>query len=408
MENPQLFLKKVRFTREELVRNYKDLDESGVYALWNSRENKYYVGISSSVYGRLLSHLKAFKDLCDYALALELGIDDHHKLLDREAYWCHYYDSFNNGYNGSRDGSGFDSSRGRIWVNDGKNNYRIYESQLVDNPDLVRGFLGCAIKGKINVTKTGIDKRIEAHNLKDFLEDDWQIGREFTGSPLPDGYTGYDPKRHKTYMNNRINQVYITDTWYHYWKDLGYRCGRLNDNYPVVTDGKEEVSIYDYELEEYKKKGFVEKYLVEYYDGKESLTFDESLIPDREKLVWVTNHGLDTRIEVSRLDEYLSTGWESGRSLIAAKTADGSYSPDRFKVVVNNCTEEISVVHYWLPYWLEKGYKIGTLSNKTYYTDGITDVLIDDRYPEPEGFTKGSLAELHNTEITEYYNKLQK
>lgn len=408
MENPQLFLKKVRFTREELVSNSKDLDESGVYALWNSRENKYYVGISSSIYGRLLSHLRAFGDICDYALVLELKIENKYRLLDREAYWSHYYDSFNNGYNGSRDGSGFDSNKGRIWVNDGKENYRIYEDQLNEYPDLVRGFLGCKIKGKINVNKNGVDKRIDSFNLEKFLERDWQIGKVFVSSPLPDGYTGYDPSRHKTYMNDGINQVYITDTWYHYWKNLGYKCGRLNDYYPIVTDGKEEVSIYDYELEDYLNRGFVEKYLVEYYDGKESLTFDESLIPDREKLVWVTNHGMDTRIEVSRLDEYLSTGWESGRALIASRTADGSYSPDRFKVVVNNGTEEISVVHYWLPYWLEKGYKIGTLSNKTYYTDGIIDVLIDDRYPEPEGFTKGSLAELHNTEITEYYNKLQK
>lgn len=408
MENPQLFLKKLEFNHDELAKEVEFLSTSGVYALWNSKENKYYVGSSIKLYKRLHSHLNYFWEPIDYVLILETNIEGVYRLTDREAYWCNYYDSFNNGYNGSRDGSGFDSNKGRIWVNDGKENYRIYESQLNEYPDLVRGFLGCKIKGKINVTKTGIDKRINSEKLQEYLEDDWQIGREFTGSPLPDGYTGYDPKRHKTYMNKGRDQVYITDTWYHYWKELGYKCGRLNDRYPVVTDGKEEVSIYDYELDDYLNKGYVEKYLVEYYDGKESLTFDESLVPDRAKLVWVTNHGLDTRIEASRLDEYLSTGWESGRSLIAAKTADGSYSPDRFKVVVNNGTEEISVVHYWLPYWLEKGYKIGTLSNKTYYTDGIIDVLIDDRYPEPEGFTKGSLAELHNTEITEYYNKLQK
>lgn len=413
MDNPQLrFLLKFEFTYSGIMDNVAPVN-SGVYALRHLPSNKFYVGMSTNLRTRLFSHLGAtsignyeFIDPKDWdVLILEMGVGiPKARLWNKEAYWSYYYDSHSNGYNKTKDGSGFDSNKGRIWVNDGKENFRIFESDLSHYPDLKVGFLGTNLKGKINITKEGIDKRVDATVITDFLDCGWEYGKEFLSGRLPDGYKGYDPKRHKTYMHKGKEEIYITDTWYHFWKDQGYVCGRFNSIYPTVTDGNEEVSIYEYEVEEYLKKGFKKQYLVEFYDAKECLIYDEELLPqNKEKWIWMNKFGYETNTLEVNENTFIADGWSRGRCMTIARTADGRYEPDRHKVTVTDGTTEYPIVHYYLPYWLSIGYRIGRLDGKLYFSNGVDELILPAGTPCPDGYENKSLAEFHIDEINTGY-----
>lgn len=410
-ENLQLrFLLKCDFDVKEVDLILPSINYCGVYAIMHTPDSKFYVGSARDLNSRLRSHLNSGKftsidpNIFNFKiLILDYGYDlDSDWMTNREAYWCTYYDSFINGYNKSKDGSGFDSNKGRIWVHIGTKNYRIYEHEFDPNIH-TRGFLDNNIKGRLNVTKEGIDKRIMVSELAEHLDKDWSYGKTFISSPLPDGYTGYDPTRHKTRMNNGVTEIYVTDSWYHYWVAKGYVAGRLNESYRIVTDGKEEVSIYSHELDEYLGKGYTKGHLVEYHNATANLIYDESLVPERTKRIWLTKLGMDTNIEESRESEY-TDDWKRGRALILSRTVDGSYSPDRYTVFINDGKEEFSVVHYYLPYWLNLGYKIGYIDGKKrYISNGIIEMIINPGSDAPEGFEYKSLAEFHMKEIEEYY-----
>lgn len=396
---------------EELFDNFP---VHGVYALQHVPSDKFYVGETTNLVRRFYSHLYGTILSIDpepnnwkvYVLEV-LGYNSSKtERLDREAFWSKYYDSFNSGLNQSRDGSGYDCNRGTIWINNGVESKRILESEMHLYPGYEVGFLCNNIKDTYNVTKEGIDKRIKGHELQKYLEDGWEEGRTFISTPLPDGYYGYDPKRHKTYMNNGKVNIYITDTWYHYWLERGFTPGKKNDKYLTVTNGVDEVSIYHHELDEYLKNGYVNKYLVEWHDATEHTEYDESLVPERAKCAWVTKKGVDSRIEEARLQEYLDDNWEQGRSLIVARTADGSYSADRYAVGVKKGDEEFRVTHYYLPYWLEQGYEIYAGYNKRYVTNGTDEMILTNVSPLPEGYHEGSLAQDHYAEIEIMYNRI--
>lgn len=391
----------------------------GVYSIYDVALDKYYVGSSKNLRERLNAQDQKIRGMYKYGelegsfdpnnyqiILLEIGLEGRPELLNSEAYWCEQLNTYEEGSNESRDGSGFDSNRGRIWVNDGVNSFRIYPEQLADNPDLVQGFLGCKIKGKVNITRNGVDKRVEANQVDEYLSNGWRRGRELITTKLPDGYYGYDPARNKTWMNNGVEEVNIVDTWYQFWLDKGYKVGRLRENYVWVVKETDEMNIYEHEVEKYLADGWILGRRVQYYNGIESIHFDESLIPDRAKRCWVTKLGMDTNIEESRCDEYLADGWVRGRALTASRTADGSYSPDRHSVRISNGDEAFGVAHYYLPYWLDKGYHIEANPSQKYISNGIDEQLVHVSVPVPEGYEEKSLAEFHLPEIQEYYSRL--
>lgn len=412
-ENPQLrSLLSGSLTNHDVVKLVKPGIE-GIYSIQQLESKKFYVGYSSCIRSRLLSHLEGRSWLTSdktwifHIVEYTIGYSKS-RIINREAYWCLSLNSFTDGYNRSRDGSGFDSNRGRIWVHDHQNNYRIFEEQLPSYPEFELGFLGCTIKGKLNITKEGIDKRISGDDLGTYLDEGWEEGKEFAPNSLSPGYEGYHPKSHKTRMNNGVDEVYITDTWYHHWKNKGYVAGKLKERFTIVTNGLEEVSIYDHEVPEYLSKGYVKQYLVEYHNASPCITPIEGYIPPvTGKRMWLNKMGQETSIidEGDTLQRYLDDGWTRGRSIIQAPTANGRYSPDRWKVTMIKGDDQISISHVWIPYWENEGYIIGRLDNKKYISDGETESIIYDVSPVPEGFEEKSIADFHRLTIDEVYRK---
>ena len=97
---------------------------SGIYKITNKVNGKCYIGQSINIKKRLSQHKsQTYRNIhinkILYQAIKKYGIENFtfdiiekcetNSLDDREKYWIEYYDSYNNGYNGTKGGKGISS-----------------------------------------------------------------------------------------------------------------------------------------------------------------------------------------------------------------------------------------------------------------------------------------------------------
>lgn len=114
-----------------------------IYFCRNSINGKYYVGKTTNLRKRILTHFqKINKGVINrfYSAILHYGTDSFvwgilettgiSTLCERESFWIHRLDSYNKGYNMTDGGDGGSTTKGRYWINkNGKN-------RMVSNTDV--------------------------------------------------------------------------------------------------------------------------------------------------------------------------------------------------------------------------------------------------------------------------------
>lgn len=97
----------------------------GIYKITNKINNKSYIGQSNNIHHRFAQHKsenyrKSYPEKILYKAIQQHGINNftfeiieecnQSDLDDLEVYWINFYDTYNNGYNGTRGGKGFDGA----------------------------------------------------------------------------------------------------------------------------------------------------------------------------------------------------------------------------------------------------------------------------------------------------------
>lgn len=250
------------------------LSGSYLYSLFDTLNNKYYVGTAKNLYTRFyllpFSYVECIKkrESNDYVvnkileigpenfqLLLEVNSDDYEYILSLEPEFIKKYDSFYNGYNLTKNGLG--GTSGMIVVNNGVITKAIHPNRIQEFYDL--GFLEGSLisyikRGSISIINDLNEcKFIDPCELNKYKLLGWRKGSLMKGRVSihkGDHYIRVTPDRLPEYEL----QGYVRGQAPRHWKEENY--GRKFYSNPVTG---EMILIKDSEVEKYAQEGFTMK-----------------------------------------------------------------------------------------------------------------------------------------------------
>lgn len=292
-----------------------------VYRFFNKDNNKSYVGSTNCIVNRLYNykygHITSILTNTDesnkplyvdmktninsFIFIIEEIFLDRDSMFKRESELVMKFDSYNNGYNLTKDGY----FKGGCYP---------------------RGFT----IGKKVVNKDGKSYIIKPELINLYLSNGYNLGRA--------------DKRKR--MNNGIHNINVLLSDIEKYKLLGYKLGSLPRKY-LVSLGEEEIWIEKSDLNDYLSRGYKKGH-------------NDKFISRSKGYITINNGINETKIPSDKLKDYLSKGYSLGGIKSMRKKTKGTTG----KKFINNGDTSIAVDESSMDKFLSDGWVIGRLPNK--------------------------------------------
>lgn len=149
------------------------------------------------------------------------------------------------------------------------------------------------------------------------------------------------------------------------------------------------------------------------YGHKVSEETRDKIREKAQSRIWVFNEeGVETTVDETKLDEYLSAGWFRGRVKSSLKGLDlaregNKFSDNKGRIFINNGSVNKLVHKEDLCNY--EGWSLGSLSKSTkgrkWYTNGLKDILLSQNDEIPSGYYHGRSSAIRTGESNPFYGK---
>lgn len=318
-----------------------DLPGPLIYRIWNSVTGKSYIGITkvnlrnrlfTPMFGHFFNYesdskAHLYNSMRKYGLfvffieVLSTNPDD------KEEQFITEYDSFHNGYNGSKTGLPFNEGsavEGKIYVNKGGTSIYIKPEELNkflnDGWNLGRGF--STTEGYIRVFnfESGHATSVSTDKLQDYLDNGYQLG------------INWETTSGKWEMNKDGKCIMVDPNEVEKYKGLGYELGRgysPTSGLSWITNGVVSMEIKPEDIDKYPGFHFGSRY-------QQNLD-----------TVWM-HHGTDIlRVPKDKVDEYLAEGYKLGQGRFAVVNSNNECHRISISQVLEYHSKGYQKGRYW-------------------------------------------------------------